>query len=55
MIASKGNFDLLLRLDQVGTSIDSIDQEISLRVFLRGFECQGGRWGFKGFREASTQ
>ena len=34
MIASKGNFDLLLHLDRVGTSIDSIDQEIAQRVFL---------------------
>ena len=34
MIALKGNFDLLLRLDLVGTSVDSIDQEIALRVIL---------------------
>ena len=33
-IASKGNFDLLLRLDQVGTGVDSIDCEIALRVVL---------------------
>ena len=34
MIASKGNFDLLLRLDWVGTGVDSIDREIALRVVL---------------------
>ena len=34
MIALEGNFDLLLRLDRVGTSIDSIDREIALRVVL---------------------
>ena len=34
MIASEGNFDLLLRLDRVGTSVDSIDLEIALRVVL---------------------
>ena len=34
MIASKGNFDLLLRLDRVGTGVDSIDREIALRVVL---------------------
>ena len=34
MIASEGNFDLLLRLDRVGTNVDSIDREITLRVVL---------------------
>ena len=34
MIASKGNFDLLLRLDRVGTGVDSIDRGITLRVVL---------------------
>ena len=34
MIASEGNFDLLLRLDWVGTGVDSIDREIALRVVL---------------------
>ena len=34
MIASKGNFDLLLRLDRVGTGVDSIDRGIALRVVL---------------------
>ena len=34
MIASKGNFDLLLRLDRVGTGVDSTDREIALRVVL---------------------
>ena len=29
-----GNFDLLLRLDRVGTGVDSIDREIALRVVL---------------------
>ena len=28
------NFDLLLRLDRVGTGVDSIDREIALRVIL---------------------
>ena len=46
VIASKGNFDRLLRLDLVGTSVDSIDQGIALRVFLRGFKRQDGRQGF---------
>ena len=32
MIALKGNFDLLLRLNLVGTSVDSIDRKIALRV-----------------------
>ena len=34
MIALKGNFDLLLRLDRVGTGVDSIDRKIALRVVL---------------------
>ena len=34
MIASEGNFDLLLRLDRVGTSVDSMDLGIALRVVL---------------------
>ena len=34
MIASEGNFDLLLRLDWGGTGVDSIDREIVLRVVL---------------------
>ena len=34
MIASEGNFDLLLRLDRVGTGVDSTDREIALRVVL---------------------
>ena len=34
VIASKGNFDLLLRLDRVGTGVDSIDRKIALRVVL---------------------
>ena len=34
MIASEANFDLLLRLDQVGTGVDSIDHAIALRVVL---------------------
>ena len=34
VIASQGNFDLLLRLDRVGTGVDSIDREIALRVVL---------------------
>ena len=34
MIASKANFDLLLRLDRVGMSVDSMDQGIALRVVL---------------------
>ena len=33
-IASKGNFDLLLRLDRVGANVDSIDREVALRVVL---------------------
>ena len=33
VIAFQGNFDLLLRLVWTGTSIDSIDQEITQRVF----------------------
>ena len=36
----------VLRLDLVGTSVDSIDQGIALRVFLRGFKCQDGCRGF---------
>ena len=36
MIASKGNFDLLLRLDRVGTGADSTDREIALRVCSLG-------------------
>ena len=34
MIALKGNFDLLLRLDRIGTGVDSIDRGIALRVVL---------------------
>ena len=30
----EGNFDLLLRLDRVGTNVDSTDREIALRVVL---------------------
>ena len=55
MIASEGNFDLLLRLDWAGTGVDSIDRKITPRVVLWGFKRQDGHWGFKGFRGASTQ
>ena len=34
VIASKGNFDLLLRLDWIGTGVDSIDHKIALRIVL---------------------
>ena len=34
MIALKGNFDLLLCLDRVGTGVNSIDHKIALRVVL---------------------
>ena len=55
MIALEGNFDLLLRLDRVGTSVDSIDQEIALRFVLLGVQASRRTPGVRGFKGASTQ
>ena len=55
MIASKGNFDLLLHLAQVGTSTNSIESEIRPEGFSKEVEHQDRYRRFKGFKGASTQ
>ena len=51
-VEQKSNSDccMVLCLVRVGTSVDSVDQEIAQRVFLQGFKCQDGRRGVRGFQ-----
>ena len=55
VMALEGNFDLLLCLAQVGTSIDSIESKTHPKGFPKEFKCQDGHWRVEGFRGVSTQ
>ena len=50
VIASKGNFDLLLCLAWVRMSIDSIESKIYPKGLPKEFKCQGKHQRFKVFQ-----